>query len=1180
MNWRTNSFLLISLVITLLLAESTSAITISAPQANEKVLTYSTWLNFTTEANNACQYVLCKSKETLPTISVEGEAWIVGAGQKKLEMSESLDSGTASAKQEVVRNITTFIGKDELPTPLADGTFSNSQGDYDYRQYIYFDSNPPKADPGPMLSVVYAEDPDTSKSGDYLFVDGSSGNVIARYALEFTESAKSDVTDSAGTISTTGTYLWNFEGKSIKMLGKNWTILKARTDSTTHAEVDLTLMSGSVKDTLNEGETKTYTIEGKSYQVTLDFVGSTTTKLTINGEVTDSLSEGSIQALADGTSVGIKAILSQDFAGGIRKTEFYLGADRIRLRDTNTVDKAASGEQTLEFGTETITGTSVVIAGTNSSTSYTLSSIAINVTADNDVYVPADHKVSESVRRPQAFLNAWDIEYAGLKPAQIEKIRIKPVGDNQYNLEFTDSSGNQASVPIAYATGGSGFKIGNNEGNLVLSENQTINVGDYFIVSEMDQKQGKRITATFKYLSASSNASTESRDGNEITFLNVAQGSIEGLQLKLPFAEDINGEENAPAWVGPRVLSANTVVTTNLTFRVWAVSSPENDNFSIRVDLDGDGSLDAGLGSGLLQPNGEQIINITTNYGAQILLMGTPPNSTANNSISPTGLRISIQTVNADDYNNIPPTPISFLLSASEGKLNMSEDTTYGNFNYKSPQNETNVSYTYTSFGAKVKWEKKPNEVDAVEVDYPKSQRTPYVIIATPSTKVVWDNGSATEGCEPAKNIKSTGTSERSERITGYKNTMDKETTAEKYIIIVTCNDNVGATSQSSVSFFVNITDSDGDGLADAEDNCKFNPNPDQTDSDGDGLGNWCDLDDDGDGINDTEDMLLGDATKINTSTITPYLEINNSPNLTQLFNDAYEVRIKHDNKTLVEFIYNFSAAMLDLRNITVDRLNSTKGTTIVNMKGLNIVGTKTLYVDNINNLTTLCIKDAEVYSDTQISDLCNGADEFGISCPGTANNGRYNCTFTDNTNLTFKITGLNHSGIRQQSYCGDGTVNDGESCSICPADAGACLPTNTPNSGGGGGSGGGGSGGGGGIPKAKKNEANTIVAAAVNVSKNVPAPLPAKPVAEPEPKPAATLNLTQSQGRAQKPFFSMITGFITAVPKTASNAAAAAVLAALIFAAGIYIGRKLYKPRSNTVRMLIRPKQLKVKHG
>lgn len=223
--------------------------------------------------------------------------------------------------------------------------------------------------------------------------------------------------------------------------------------------------------------------------------------------------------------------------------------------------------------------------------------------------------------------------------------------------------------------------------------------------------------------------------------------------------------------------------------------------------------------------------------------------------------------------------------------------------------------------------------------------------------------------------------------------------------------------------------------------------------------------DDDKDEIPDAEDTLLGNSSSINTSTINPIIEIDNSTNLSKKFSEAKIVKIKNNNRTIAQFEYNFSNGNLDLNNITIDiQVNSTKGSTIINLNGQKIIGTKTLYLDNMNNLTTLCIKDAEITSISQVSSLCNGADEFGIKCPGTANNGNYNCTFADETNSTFKITGLIHSGVQQQSYCGDGIVNSGESCSSCPADAGSCPSSGDSSSGGSGGGGGGGGSGGGGV--------------------------------------------------------------------------------------------------------------------
>ncbi len=631
-----------------------------------------------------------KAAETATT-TVSGDAWKVATSTLFLEMTPNL----ASYSGENFNDVTSYISDDELKA-LSSGTFSTGEKDYSYNQYLYFDS----ADV--TNGIVKYDENDDEVTADYLFFQ--NGKQIARYKMEFTSPVESDVaSDLSGTASTSGTYLSDLDGKKISFMGKEYTVVLAtRPSSGKEDSVKLLLMGGATSDSILEGEEKTFTLSGKEYKVKLSYVDDDEAKFTVNGESTDKMQVGQTKKLSDGKEIGVSEILYQSYAGGVHSAVFFLGASKMELRDDNTVNSA--GDTDLVVGNDDIDGAKVIIVGTDNNVTAKISSIEINITAQDDYFVPANGKLSSVIaaadeEEEALFTQNWDIEYKGLSTEKTHDLQLDTSGDRKYQLTFYDGDNNKVDVPLAYAVAQYNLSLGEeaSEKALRLVETTAIAKNDYFVLTG-GTTAGNKKTYVLQYKGADDTDKTSPK----IKFKNIATGG-ETLEF-------------SAATSNPRA----TIKLGGYSFIVNNASDPTADagDWSIYVDMDADTDV-----------TGSTNVLLEDYYGAQI----TIADGGLGNSTSEDKFNVTIETPNGEDYEGVQPTA-TFLQITSDsttevsGALQIPGGTSH---NLKTPEGETEVAYGYTTMGTKITWKTPSGSPELFTYAYPEEQVLPQVYVTS-----------------------------------------------------------------------------------------------------------------------------------------------------------------------------------------------------------------------------------------------------------------------------------------------------------------------------------------------------------------------------------------------------------------------------------------------------------------
>ncbi len=642
------------------------------------------------------------------TTSVSGDAWKVGTSSQKLEMAQNAVS-QSGISGERFSDIQTFIGKDEL-AGLADGTYSTGQGTYDFQQYLYLDTQTGAGSNNEV--VLYGVDSNTDKTADYVYF--KSGRNIGQYKLEFSSNAQSAIQDTAGSTCTSGTVLKDYENTKLKMMGKDYTIVLARRPASKQQNsIKLTMMGGSAGGALLEGESTTVSAAGKSYDVALTYVDTTYAKFTINGQATGKMQKGDTFKLADGNEVGVSEVLYQSYAGGIHSADFFVGATKVILQDNNIADTNSSNA--LVIGSDSISGANLIIEGTDDNTTFSLSRITVNMTADSDYYIPANGKLSDVIvgnndRKELLFTGNWDIQYNGLSDEKTHAVKLAAGSDTKYRLHWWDGDNNPVDMPLAYANAATTLQVSDDGSKMItLAENNTISKNDYFVITGGVSTSGSAKSYLLQYKGSDKSSASSPK----IRFKNVGSG------------------ENLEYAVSGTIPEA-TIKLGGYSFKVINNTADGSDDFGIQVDLNADTTLDWGLQQGMM--NFTNTVGIVDYYGLNISISGADAGNADNLSrgASLKSLNVSFTTDNANDYDNKAPVALSFNLSAASTKVTVGAFTTNSTSNpLLTPAGTSNIAYGYTTMGGKMTYTTPSNSPQEFTYEYPEHQRLPQVYYTT-----------------------------------------------------------------------------------------------------------------------------------------------------------------------------------------------------------------------------------------------------------------------------------------------------------------------------------------------------------------------------------------------------------------------------------------------------------------
>lgn len=409
--------------------------------------------------------------------------------------------------------ISSSLDEDEMPILLEDGKYVDDDNDeFDFTQSITMAA----------LQLKLFDDNDYAEDDPTVGFALSNGDDVLTYTLTFSDEP----------------LIADMETTDLTLMGRDYYVLDAAYNS-------LTLLDSAADTILAEGETATLTAGGETYTVSISFISDTEAILSINGETTNSLSEGETYKLDSGAYVGLKDILYTSKESGVSKVEFSIGNGKLVL---------TSGSE-VELNDESVDELTVTIVNNTAS----MSSITLDWDADDDLFIAED---SQAVM--PGFGNI-QLAFGGLTYPAEEEISIDATKEVIALEKFPLKDG-EVDIPLLFTDGTNYVGIGGDTDKLLRTDNDGSITFDadtdaYFVVSWTDGRDAESYLMKAKNFDDSSGTNkTDFQYYSDGSWVDAKTGRQSGDTFSIGNAEVAVGTVND---VDKTVVVTNNSAQTN-----------------------------------------------------------------------------------------------------------------------------------------------------------------------------------------------------------------------------------------------------------------------------------------------------------------------------------------------------------------------------------------------------------------------------------------------------------------------------------------------------------------------------------------------------------------------------------------------------------------------------------------